>query len=224
MQRGEAVRLDGLRQSQGALLGGRWHGVAVCIRHRAYLGHQAAECLPGDVYGADLPDRQPHRRGRAGLRANEGELPPQHRLDARRQLRLETGPRAAGQQALGPVADAAVQLPDCDAGRPASVHDHARLGDPGKDESSPAHHVIFADRAGEFLLVLDAVLQRHHRRVLTHQWPQPGRGGVGIEGLDAEQHKSHGPTSAGSSVAGTCTWKSPLTLRTRSPRSRRACR
>ena len=73
-------------------------------------------------------------------------------------------------------------------GQPAAMHDHTRLGDPSKNESSPAHHVVFPDRAGEFLLIFDAVLQRHHRRILTHQWPQPGRGGVGIEGLDAEQH------------------------------------
>jgi hypothetical protein len=31
-----------------------------------------------------------------------------------------------------------------------------------------AHHVVFPDRAGELLLVLDPVLQRHHRRSRTH--------------------------------------------------------
>ena len=34
----------------------------------------------------------------------------------------------------------------------------------------------------------------------------------------------HGPMSAGSSVTCACTWKSPVTLRTLSPCSRRACR
>ena len=69
------------------------------------------------------------------------------------------------------------------------MHDHTRLGDPGKNESSAAHHVVFPDRPGELLLVLDPVLQRHHRRAVTHQRPQPGRGGVGIEGLDTKQHE-----------------------------------
>jgi hypothetical protein len=81
-----------------------------------------------------------------------------------------------------------VELPEGDAGRPAGVRDHPWLGDLGEDESSPAHHVVVPDRPGEFLFVLDPVLQRHHRRARTHQRPQPGRSGVGVEGLDAEQH------------------------------------
>ena len=42
--------------------------------------------------------------------------------------------------------------------------------------------------------------------------------------LTQNSTKSHGPTSAGSSVAAACTSKSPFTLRTLSPCSRRACR
>jgi hypothetical protein len=70
---------------------------------------------------ADLPDRQPHRRGHACLRADEGELGPQHRLDARRQLGGEAGPLAAVEQALRPVGDLAVQFAEGNAGRPAAV-------------------------------------------------------------------------------------------------------
>src|SRR5262249_5238095 len=51
------------------------------------------------------------------------------------------------------------------------------------------HHMVFPDRPGELLLVLDAVLERQHRRAVTHQRPQPGGGGIGVEGLDTEQHK-----------------------------------
>ena len=69
------------------------------------------------------------------------------------------------------------------------MHNHTRLGDPSKNESSPAHHVIFPDRPGELLLVLDPVLQRHNRRAVTHQGPQPGRGSVGIEGFNTKQHE-----------------------------------
>jgi hypothetical protein len=94
-----------------------------------------------------------------------------------------------GQQGPCPLGVAAVQLPERDARRPASVHDHPRLGDPGKDERGPAHHVVLPDRPGELLLVLDPVLQRHHRRAVTQQRPQPGGGRVGIEGLHAEQHE-----------------------------------
>jgi len=68
MQGGEASRLNGLRQRHGALLGGPRHRVAVRLGHRAYLGNQAAEGHPGGVYGADLPDGQPHRGGHAGPR------------------------------------------------------------------------------------------------------------------------------------------------------------
>jgi hypothetical protein len=82
-----------------------------------------------------------------------------------------------------------VELPEGDAGRPAGVRDHPWLGDLGEDESSPAHHVVVPDRPGEFLFVLDPVLQRHHRRAVTQQRPQPGCGSVGIEGLHAEQHE-----------------------------------
>jgi hypothetical protein len=42
--------------------------------------------------------------------------------------------------------------------------------------------------------------------------------------LTQNSTKSHGPISAGSSVAGACTSKSPFTLRTLSPCSRRACK
>jgi len=55
--------------------------------------------------------------------------------------------------------------------------------------ASPAHHVVVPDRPGQRLLVLDPVLQRHHRRILTRQRPQPGRSGVGVEGLHAEQRE-----------------------------------
>jgi len=69
------------------------------------------------------------------------------------------------------------------------VHDHARLGDPGKDVGSPAHHVVFPDRPGQLLLVLDPVLQRHHRHAVPRQRPEPGCGSVGIEALDTERHE-----------------------------------
>ncbi len=49
--------------------------------------------------------------------------------------------------------------------------------------------MVVPDRPGELLLVLAPVLQRPHRRALTHQRAQPGRGGVGVEGLHAEQHE-----------------------------------
>ena len=49
--------------------------------------------------------------------------------------------------------------------------------------------MLSPDRPGELLLVLDPVLQRHHRRAVTQQRPQPGGGRVGIEGLHAEQHE-----------------------------------
>ena len=189
MQRGEVARLDGLRQRQGALLGGLRHRVAVRLGHRAYLGNQAAERRPCSVCGADLPDRQPHRGRHAGLRADEGELGPQHGLNARRQLRPESGLLAARQQALRPLAGVAVEFPEGDAGRSAGVQDHPRLGDLNKDEGSSAHHVVFPDLPSELFFVLDPVLQRYDGRVLAHQWSQPGRGGVGVEGLDAKQHE-----------------------------------
>ena len=69
------------------------------------------------------------------------------------------------------------------------MHDHTRFGDLSEDESSPAHHVVFPDHPDELLLVLDPVLQRHHRRAVTDQRPQPGCGSVSIEGLDAKQHE-----------------------------------
>ena len=83
MQGGEASRLYGLRQGQGAVLGGLRYGAAIRFGHRAYLCKQAVKGCPGNIYGADFPDRQPHRRGHASLRTDEGELGPQHGLDAR---------------------------------------------------------------------------------------------------------------------------------------------
>jgi len=78
--------------------------VAVRLGHRAGFGNQAAG-RPGSIDGADLPDRQPHRGGHAGLRAEPGLL-------------------AAREQALRPRARAAVQVPERDAGRAAGVRDH----------------------------------------------------------------------------------------------------
>jgi hypothetical protein len=57
-----------------------------------------------------------------------------------------------------------------------------------KMNAALAHHVVVPDRPDQLLLVLDPVLQRDHRRVRTDQRPQPGRGGVGVEALHAEQH------------------------------------
>jgi hypothetical protein len=76
-----------------------------------------------------------------------------------------------------------------DAGRPAGVHDHPRLADSGEDVGGAAHHMAFPDRLGQLLLVVDAVLQRHHGGVVPQQRAQPGRGRVGVKRLDAEQHE-----------------------------------
>src|SRR5262249_36585578 len=141
------------------------------------------------------------------------------------QLGPETGPLAAGQQLLRPLAGAAVQFPERDAGRPANVPDHARLGDLGEDERSPAHYVVAPDRPGELLLVLDPILQRHPRRAPTRMSGHGRPAAASVWKLLTQTSKNPPePISAGSSVADTCTSKLPFTLRTRSPCSRRARR
>ena len=86
-------------------------------------------------------------------------LAPQHRLDGRRQFGAKTGPLAPGQQPLCPLACAAVQLPERDGRGPASVHDDTWLGDPGEDEGSSAHDVVFPHDLAQLLLVFHSVLQ-----------------------------------------------------------------
>jgi ArsR family transcriptional regulator, arsenate/arsenite/antimonite-responsive transcriptional repressor len=73
MQRGEAPRLYGLRQGQDAVPGGLRHRAAIRLGHRAYLCNQPVKGRPGNIYGADLPDWQSHRRGHAGLSAKQAE-------------------------------------------------------------------------------------------------------------------------------------------------------
>lgn len=67
------------------------------------------------------------------------------------------------------------------------MDDHARFALAGEDEGGPAQHVVLPDRPGELVLVVDPDLQRHHRRAVAHQRPEPGRGRLGVERLDAEQ-------------------------------------
>jgi hypothetical protein len=55
--RGSSARLGGLRQPQGALLGGRRHRVAVGLGDRADLSDQAADA----VRSSDLGQRQLNR-------------------------------------------------------------------------------------------------------------------------------------------------------------------
>lgn len=84
----------------GRAPGGLRHRGAVRLGHRADLGNQAAERRQA-ASAVRVSDRQPHRGNQGGLRADEGELESQHRLDARRQLRPETGLLTAREQALG---------------------------------------------------------------------------------------------------------------------------
>jgi hypothetical protein len=82
MQRREAARLDALGQGQGPLLGGQRERYPVRLGDCGDLGDQPPEPILGGIHGAELPDRQPYRSGHAGLGTDEGELGPQHSLDA----------------------------------------------------------------------------------------------------------------------------------------------
>jgi hypothetical protein len=153
--------------------------------------------------------------------ATEGELLPLGDANVVRGARRDATLKADVEDRLDALGWRAGPLAEDDGPRPGGLDD-PRLGDGGEDVGRPTEDMWPADRGGDLLLVVDAVLERDDGRARVEQRPETSRRRLGVVRLDAERTTSTVPIVAGLSVA-TSWWRVvPSGVTIVRPRSRRA--
>ncbi len=194
-----AERSHQRRRQRLALLDQRLHDVrrerhARRAPERRDLFEDRPEHLPRLRDAAHDADGTPGERGEAGLGADEEILLPQHAPNVRRDL---DGYRRGAERVPQPFAARrrpAVELAEDDAAAEAMRDDTGRL-DPGEHVRRAADGVGAAEHGVDLLLVVDAVLKRHHGGLRTDRGRERRRRALGVVRLHAEEHRVGGGTA-----------------------------
>ena len=68
------------------------------------------------------------------------------------------------------------------------MSDDSGAVDGSEDLRHAPQHVTSAQDPDQLLLIVHAVLDRQHAGLQADHWPDDGRGVLGVEGFDAEEH------------------------------------
>ena len=186
MERGVDARRERAGVAHDAIdhVGGQTHPAGPGQRRELF--DQPPVHAPRLRHRADDADRRAGERGHPGLRADQEVLLPEDAGDVGRHLRGHTGGGERRPQALQARARAPVELAERQP--PAeSVDDDAGRLDRGEHPRHATHGVPGAQAAGERVLIVHAVLQRHDRRLRADRRADGlGRRGR-VERLHAEE-------------------------------------
>ncbi|PYN40271.1 MAG: hypothetical protein DMD95_22315 [Candidatus Rokuibacteriota bacterium] len=153
---------------------------------RDLLDERAAQS-PGRRRVTDDTERLAREGGRPGDGAEQDVFLPERPPNVAGQLGWNLGARERVAQPLRPRAHAAVQLAEDDAPE-RGVPDDARRLDRREDLRDAAHRPPGSHLRVDLVFVVDAVLEREHRRVRAQDRPEPRGRVLRVERLDAEEN------------------------------------
>src|SRR6516165_4101792 len=146
---------------------------------------------------ADRPDRLAHGGGRAGHRHQRYVFLPDRAADIVANLGVDAPALAGLVKCLEARGTAPVVFSKHEPLQRTRLRDHTGPADVGPDIGDAAHERVVAEDRPQHIVLLHAVLKRHHAGAGLHDRQQLARGVLGVPELDAEHHDIDGADGAG---------------------------